>query len=159
MASPAAGFTAVQRARARLFANLFPGRLSSFGILKTESGSEEEAAAVTKLRQDLRTMNAFLLASHPTGPFLFGSEFSYAEAAAAPFAQRLATVLPGLRPEHDPRKWMAEDELSRLADWLTAVCARPSCADTLPPEDDLITGFSKLVDRMKAMSAGGSATK
>lgn len=145
--------TAEQRARARLFATLFPGRLSSLGILRTEPGSSDELTAVKKLRGDLRAMDQFLDDTPGEGPFLFGAEFSYAEAAAAPFAQRMAIVLPGVRPAHDPRAWIAEDGLSRLSDWLDAVCDRPSCTDTLPPAAELVTSYSKMVERMKAAQA------
>ena len=161
--SPASQFTAEQKARMRLFANLFPGRLSSFGILKTEPGSEEETAAVEKLREDLRAMDAFLTET-PTdsagGPFLFGSDFTYAESAAAPFAQRLAIILPSLRPAVDggrpaldPKAWMAEDSLTRLSGWMEAVCERPSCVDSLPPPDELCASYSAMVERMKGMAA------
>lgn len=145
--------TAEQKARSRLFAALFPGRLSSFGILKTEPGSDEEAAAVEKLRADLKAMDSFLVDTPNDGPFLFGEEFSYAEAAAAPFAQRLAIVLPGVRPNLQPKVWMEEDGLDRLARWMGAVCERPSCVESLPPPDELVESFSKMVEKMKAMSS------
>lgn len=151
--APQGSLSAMQKARARLFAALYPGRLSSFSILKTDPGSDEEAAAVAKLRQDLRAMNAFLLDSDPSGPFLFGSSFTYAECAAAPFAQRLMTVLPGLRPDIDIQKWLAEDDLGRLAGWMDAVCARPSCTETIPPASELCDSFQKLVQMMKAREA------
>jgi glutathione S-transferase len=144
--------TLEQRARARLFATLFPGRLSSFGILKCEPGSSEEAAAVEKLRADLKAMDNFLAETGP-GPFLYGEEFSCAEAAAAPFAQRLIHVLPGVRPELDPKAWMANDGLGRLAGWMQAVCERESCVESLPPPAELVESFSKMVERMKAAAA------
>ena len=153
---PTPGCDAAQRARMRLFATLFPSRLSSFGILKADVGSEEEQAAVATLRKTLKAMNDFLVSSSDErGPFLFGEEFSYAESAAAP-AQRLSIVLPGLRPHLNPMKWMEEDGCERLAAWMEAVCSRPSCVDTLPPADEICDSYGKLVERMKAMSAGGA---
>lgn len=148
--APVAGQTAKQRARMRLFAALFPGRLSSFPILKAESGSDEEATAVAKLRADLRTMNTFLVESGP-GPFLLGDSFSYAECAAAPFAQRLRVVLPGLRPQLDFKDWVREDGLERLDAWMDAVCARPSCVDSLPPPQEMVESYGAMVERMKGM--------
>jgi len=150
--APVAGQTAEQRARARLFAALFPGRLSSFPILKADSGSDEEAAAVAKLRADLRAMNTFLLESGGAGPFLLGEAFSYAECAAAPFAQRLRLVLAGLRPELDVSAWVEEDKLQRLDAWMDAVCARPSCVESLPPPEELVESYGKMVERMKGMA-------
>ena len=50
-------------------------------------------------------------------------------------------------------KWM-EDGCERLAAWMEAVCSRPSCVDTLPPADEICDSYGKLVERMKAMSAG-----
>lgn len=147
--APADGMTAEQRARMRLFAALFPGRLSSFPILKTDPGSDAEAAAVSKLRDDLRAMNAFLQETGP-GPFLFGEAFSYAEFAAAPFAQRLSIVLPGLRPALSLKAWMEEDGLERLVKWMDAVCAQPSCVETLPPPQELCTNYGAMIERMKA---------
>lgn len=141
--------TPEQRARARLFATIFPGRLGSFGILKCDPDSSDESAAVEKLRADLKAMDQFLAETGP-GPFLFGTDFSYAEAAAAPFAQRLIHVLPGIRPKLDPKVWMADDGLLRLATWMEAVCERESCVESLPPPAELVESFSKMVERMKA---------
>jgi len=149
---PMEGHTAEQRARMRLFAALFPGRLSSFPILKTEPGSSEEATAVDKLRADLRAMNTFLEETGP-GPFLFGEAFSYAECAAAPFAQRLSIVLPGLRPELSLKAWVHEDGLHRLGTWIESVCARPSCVESLPPPQELCESYGAMVERMKGMAA------
>jgi len=149
--SPGIETSAEQRARARLFATLFGGRLSSMPILKEELGSEGEAKAVERLRTDLRAMDAFLSATGP-GPFLF-SEFGYAEAAVAPFAQRLAIVLPGVRPQLSVRAWMEEDQLDRLCGWMDAVCSRSSCVDTLPPPDELVERMQAMAERMKAMAA------
>jgi len=144
--------TPEQRARARLFATLFPGRLSSLAILKCDPGSSEEAAAIEKQRTDLQAMDKFLAETGP-GPFLFGDDFSYAEAAAAPFAQRLIHVLPGLRPDLDPKVWMADDGLGRLAGWMEAVCGRESCVESLPPPAELVENFGKRVEKMKAAAA------
>lgn len=141
--------TPEQRARARLFATLFPARLSSFGILKSEAGSSDEAEAVNKLRSDLKAMDRFL-SDTGSGPFLFGDEFSYAEAATAPFAQRLIYVLPGIRPELDPKAWMSDDGLDRLARWMEAVCERESCVESLPPPEEVVESYAKMVERMKA---------
>ena len=108
---------------------------------------------MAKLRQDLRAMNAFLAETDVDGPFLHGADFSYAEFACAPFAARLAVVLPGLRPALDPLQWMDDDDLPRLRAWFEATCSRASCADTLPPADELTANYAKLVERMKAMVA------
>lgn len=151
--APSVSYSASQRARMRMFANLFPGRLSSIGILKADANSEEEAAAVSKLRKDLKAMNDFLVATSESGPFLCGDEFTYAESAAAPFAQRLAIVLPGLRPHLDPMRWLEDDGCDRLAKWMDAVCKRPSCVNSLPPPEEICESYGKLVERMKAMSA------
>mmetsp|Transcript_30978 Transcript_30978/g.51342 ORF Transcript_30978/g.51342 Transcript_30978/m.51342 type:complete len:192 (+) Transcript_30978:198-773(+) len=146
--APVESQTAEQRGRMRLFAALFPGRLSSFPILKADPGSDEEAAAVAKLRADLRLINTFLLQTGP-GPFLFGDAFSYAECAAAPFVQRLRVVLPGLRPELDLKVWVREDGLDRLDVWMDAVVTRPSCVNSLPPPQEVVESYGAMVERMK----------
>lgn len=148
--------TAAQRARARLFATLFAGRLSAIGILKADAGSEAEAAAIAKLRADMKAMDTFLAKSAADGPYLLGSEFSYAEYACAPFAQRLAIVLPGLRPELDPMQWAVDDELPRLKSWLESVCSRPSCVESLPPAEELTQSYGKLIERMKQMATAAA---
>jgi glutathione S-transferase len=148
--------TAVQRARARLFATLFPTWMNWVGVLRADPDSEEEAAAVAKLREGMRCVNSFLAATDEEGPFLFGSEFSFAESATAPFIQRLAAVLPGMRAPLDPKAWMEEEGLTRLAAWTEAVCSRPSCVSSIPPAEELVDSYSKLMERMKAMPAGGS---
>ena len=149
--APADGQTAEQRARMRLFAALFPGRLSSFPILKADAGSEEESAAVAKLRSDLRLINTFLEETGP-GPFLLGPSFSYAECAVAPFVQRLVVVLPGLRPELDLKAWVREDGLDRLDAWLDAICSRPSCVDSLPPPQEVVKSYGAMIERMKGIN-------
>ena len=67
-ASTPSSLSAAQRARARLFATLFPTWLNWFSILRAEEGSEEEASAVAKLREGMRSLNAFLEESDPDGP-------------------------------------------------------------------------------------------
>lgn len=153
--APTAGLTAAQRAKARLFATLFPNWLNWFGILRSDPGSEEEAAAISKLREGMRSANAFLESTGTAGPFLFGSDFSIAESATAPFIQRLSAVLPGMRPDCNPKAWMAEDELHRLEAWTDAVCSRPSCVESIPPSEELVESYGKLLERMKSMPAGG----
>ena len=143
--------TAAARARARLFATLFQQWLSWFGVLKAAEGSDDETAAVQKLRAGLRALDAFLSASAPSdGPFLL-EDFGLAEAACAPFLQRFFTVLPAMRPTLVPSDWVAEDGLDRLAVWVEAVLSRPSCAESLPPKDVLLDSYTKLLERMRAM--------
>jgi len=139
-----------ERANARLFAQLFQPASSYIAILKADEGSEAEAEAVQTLRDGLRALDAYLRRHGSTdGPFLLGNRFSLAETATAPFAQRFATVLPGLRPSLDPKVMMAEDGLDRLAEWMDAVCARASCVATLPPADDLVASYARLIEQMK----------
>lgn len=146
-------YTPEQRAACRLWASLMPGWFAYVAILKTEPGSDEEQAAVRELRQGLRAADAFL-SKRPeaaSGPFLLGDRFSLAEIATAPFAQRFAAVLPGMRPALQPRQMFADDGLTRLSAWLEAVCARPSCTATIPPAEELVTSYAALLERMKAM--------
>lgn len=159
---PSSAFSSLQpqaRVQARVFAQIAPNWLSAINVLKAEPGSEAEAAAVAKLRAGLRSMDAFLVAhSVGSGPFLLG-EFSFAEAAVAPFAQRLAILLPGLRseltdgPGSPLDAWLAEDGLTRLKSWLEAVVTRPSCVDSLPPPEEVVSGYTKLLERIKAMAS------
>ena len=68
------------------------------------------------------------------GPLLLGHDFSLAEIASAPFALRLAIVLPALRPSMQPDAIIDGSRgqgLTRLREWFAAVCARPSCACSL----------------------------
>jgi len=140
---------AKSRANARLFATLFQPALSYIPILKAEPGSDDEAAAIDALRTGLRAIDSYLTShGNAEGPFLLGERFSLAEAATAPFAQRFAAVLPGLRPDLDPQSLMRDDGLTRLASWLEAVCERESCVATLPPTEELVTNYKKLLERM-----------
>ena len=145
--------TAAQRAKARLFATLFPTWLNWIGILRAEPGSDEEAAAVVKLREGMRSVNSFLATTNTEGPYLFGAEFSFAESATAPFIQRLTTVLPGMRTQLNPQMWMEEEGLTHLAAWTEAVCSRPSCASSIPPAEELVDSYGKLMERMRAATA------
>lgn len=146
-------FTPEERARCRLWAALVPSWLSWFGLLRAESGSEEEAAAAAKLRGGLRAMDAFLSETGGEGPFLLGDTFSAAEAATAPWVLRLMKVLPAMRPTLDPARWFDEDGLTRLASWVDAVCMRPSCIDTLPPPTELQTSYSRMLERIQAAAS------
>lgn len=138
------------RANARLFAHLFSSALSYVPILRAEAGSDEEAAAIVALREGMAAIDGYLVAhGEAGGPFLLGA-WSVAETATAPFAQRFVSVLPGLRPRLDPRAMMRDDGLTRLAAWVDAVVARPSAVATVPPESELVEGYSKLLERMKA---------
>jgi len=147
--------SATQKASARLFTALCAPKLSFFKILTSEPGSDEETKAVQDLRAGLRDVNAYLERhGHPEGPFFFGDAFSVlAEAVLAPFVQRLMAVLPGLRPELDPLTFMEEDGLARLAAWTKAICEHGSCVDTIATRDELVTGYSKLIQRMKQATA------
>ena len=86
-------------------------------------------------------------------PFVLGETFSIAEAATAPIAMRLALVLPGLRPSLDtPLQWCEEDGLPRVARWMDAVCARPSCMETLPPPAELQASYKRMLERFASMA-------
>ena len=72
----------------------------------------------------------------------------------------LATILlPGLRseltdgPGSPLDAWLAEDGLTRLKSWLEAVVTRPSCVDSLPPPEEVVSGYTKLLERIKAMAS------
>mmetsp|Transcript_84971 Transcript_84971/g.140680 ORF Transcript_84971/g.140680 Transcript_84971/m.140680 type:complete len:215 (+) Transcript_84971:239-883(+) len=148
----------MQKANARLFTSLCQPKLGFINILKAEADSEEEAKATEELRAGLREMDSYLQQhADPSGPFFFGESFSVlAEAVLSPFVQRLVTVLPGLRPKVNPLTLMEEDGLSRLATWTQAVVKRESCVSTIPPAEDLVTGYSKLLERMKQAPAPAS---
>jgi glutathione S-transferase len=141
-----------QHAACRLWASFMQSWFAYVAILKTEPGSEEEKAAVHELRHGLRAADAFLSRQPEatSGPFLLGDRFSLAEIATAPFAQRFAAVLPGMRPALEPRQILANDGLTRLSIWLDAVCSRPSCSATIPPAEELVASYTSLLERMKA---------
>lgn len=149
--SSEASMNAMQKASARLFTSLCQPKLSYINILKADAGSEEEAKATEELRSGLREIDSYLQQhGDSSGPFFFGESFSVlAEAVLSPFVQRLVTVLPALRPNINPLTIMDEDGLSRLAAWTQAIITRPSCVDTIPPAEELATGFSKMLERMK----------
>ena len=153
------GGSALGKARARLFQSLCAPSLSFVNILKADAGSEAEAAAVETLHAGLRDMDAFLRQhGDADGPFLSGDTFGLlAEATLAPFVQRCVYVLPGIRAGIDPLAFMEAEGLSRLAAWTRAVCARESCIDTLPPKEELIESYGKLIERMKAMTTAAPA--
>ena len=150
-------YTAEEKATARLWATLVPTWLNWFSVLRADPGSDDESAAMEKLHAGLRAMDAFLEARSKggDGPFVLGDSFSFAECATAPFAQRLNTVLPGMRPELDVSKYLASEKLRYVSRWMRAVCERPSCMQTLPPKEELQESYEKLMERFKAMPAGG----
>lgn len=148
LASPA--FSPLDRATARLFAQLFPSWASFVPLVRAEEGSSDEADAASALLAGLRAADSFLREhSCGAGPFLL-SDFSLAETATAPFAMRLLTVLPALRPSHAPLALVEEHGLQRLGEWLDAVRSRPSCAATLPPEETLVENYRRMLERMAA---------
>ena len=48
---------------------------------------------------------------------------------------------------------LADGGLAHFSRWLDAVVARPSCVETCPPAAELVEGYVKLLERMKAMKA------
>lgn len=151
---PTQGLSAEQRATCRLFADRFSSAVSYMPLLRATPGSAEEGEALEKLVSGLRALDAFLREfGCGDGPFLLGSTFSFAEAACAPFAQRFATVLPAMRPEHAPQGLLQEHGLERIGSWLEAVCARPSCTETIMPADELVENYRKMLERMAAAAA------
>ena len=148
---PLSSETPEKRAMCRLFADRFSSCISYMPVLRAEAGSTEESEALEKLVAGMKSLDAYLREfGDDKGPFLLGSTFSVAEEACAPFAQRFFTVLPGIRPEHDPRELLSEHGLTRLLAWFEAVCARPSCVETIPPPDELVGGYQKMLARMAA---------
>ncbi|KAL1529167.1 hypothetical protein AB1Y20_000126 [Prymnesium parvum] len=143
--------SAQQRAASRLFAQMFSQWLNYIPLLRTTPGSAEEQEAVQALTRGMEAADAFLH-RHGTGhgPFLAGEHFSLAEMATAPFALRFLAVLPGLRPELKPMELLKERGLSRLGAWMQAVSERPSCTQSLPPTDELVESYRKLLARMAA---------
>lgn len=151
---PGAETTPERRAACRLFADRFSSCISYMPVLKATAGSSEESEALEKLVAGLKSVDAFLREfGDDEGPFLLGSTFSLAEEACAPFAQRFFTVLPGIRPEHNPIALLEEHGLTRLLDWFEAVCTRPSCVETIPPADELVGGYRSMLERMAAATA------
>jgi len=143
--------SATERAACKLYGQMFSSWLSYVPVLRAEEGSEEEKQALETLLKGMETTDAFLRThGSDVGPFLLGERFSLAEMATAPFALRFLVVLPGLRPSVDPVRLMEENGLSRLAAWMEAVRARPSCTASLPSDDELVDGYRKLLERMAA---------
>ena len=152
--APTSSLSVSDRAKARLFATLAQPALSVIPLLKADAGSDEEADAVVELRQKLQALDDYLVQhGDSAGPFLLGETFSLAECTLAPFAQRFAAVLPGLRPAIDPYALMTDSGLDRLSVWMKAVTTRESCVSTLPPAEELCASYSKLIERMKVASA------
>jgi glutathione S-transferase len=148
--------TSAERYGARLWATLFSNWFSYIPILKAAPGSDEEAQAIDQLKAGMRAADAYLRQvprAGEGGPFLLGKAFSLAEVATAPFVMRFAKVLPGLRPSIQPNELMAQEGLTRLSEWLDAVCARPSCTATIPDDETLTQNYSKMLERMKATAA------
>jgi len=152
--APRANENAVERALARLWVSRFSDNLPYVAVLKTDEGSDEEAAALAKLREGMRALDGFLREhGRHNGPFLL-DDFSLAETCTAPFAQRFVVCMPGLRPSlGEPYDMLEAEGCERLAAWMRSVCERPSCVVSLPPPDDLVSSYAKLLERMRAMAA------
>jgi hypothetical protein len=67
--------------------------------------------------------------------------------------QRLVAVLPGLRPQINPLALLEEAGLARLGRWMQAVTQRESCVATLPPTQELVDSYAKLIERMRTAAA------
>ena len=146
--------SAADKATARLFATLAQPTLSFVPILQANIGSEQEAKEVASLVERLRALDQFLIRyAAGQGPFLLGESFSLAECSLAPFVQRLVAVLPGLRPQINPLALLEEAGLARLGRWMQAVTQRESCVATLPPTQELVDSYAKLIERMRTAAA------
>ena len=143
----------LERALARLWASRFSECLPYVAVLKADEGSEEEAAAMEKLKDGMRALDRFLRDhGRHDGPYLL-DDFSLAESCTSPFAQRFVVCMPGLRPAlGDPFAMLEAEGCDRLAQWMRAVSQRPSCVQSLPPDEELVGGYAKLLERMRAMA-------
>lgn len=145
--------SAREKATARLFAQMMPQWLSFIPLLRADN-EDAKAEALQALLEGMDAADEFLRThGSEEGPFVAGDRFSLAEMATAPFVLRFLVILPGLRPEFSPFEMLQSRGLDRLSTWMDAVRSRPSCTASLPPAEQLVEGYKKLLARMAAASA------
>jgi len=152
--------TPKDRATMRLFTELCGSSLSYFPLLRVLGNAEEFESALSKFKEDLVSVDAFLssMSVGGEGPFLFGSQFTLAECNTAPFVSRCCTVLPAFTSKSDdtvvdPMTICDEMGLNRLKQWMDAVIQRPSVIATGVAKDDMIQSTSNMLERFKAMAS------
>lgn len=140
------------RAITRLFGELCASSFSYFAILRAEGDAQKEA--VEALKDGLASVDTFLK-HYESGPFLLGNQFSLAECNAAPFVQRMCTLLPaftGGENDADPMKICDELGLDNLKAWMEAVLKRQSVIETGVPEESLIDRTKEMLERFAAQA-------
>ncbi|KAJ3278404.1 hypothetical protein HK104_002364 [Borealophlyctis nickersoniae] len=124
--------TPIERARGRRFVALFSDKVwSKWAHLNYFAYSEEETKkkATEDVLAGIREVNKALKSLSPSGPYILGAQFSYADIVTAPLATRLNVTnrLSGLTI---PKT----EEYARFNEWAEAVSSRPNVQKTLDEE-------------------------
>ena len=128
---------AYARAQCRRWASEFDQRVQRPYYLCIMEQDPERAEAFKESM--ILGCRSFSRAMCPHGPFFLGSEFSFVEAAAAPFWQRIVSVGAHYRGLELPGD--DDDDFKRLRVWWAAVEAHPSVAKTLVCPARLIASY------------------
>ncbi|CAB9522369.1 Glutathione [Seminavis robusta] len=141
------------RATMRLFTELCGSNFAYFSLLRAKEDKLE--AALKTFQEGLVATNAFLKHHSSGGPFLLGEQFTLAEVSVAPFVQRACIILPAFTSNTNvvvnPRQICDELGLDHLKAWIEAVMARPSVIATGVPEEDLVKGTKRMLERFAEM--------
>ena len=103
--------------------------------------------------QSLEAINN-LLQQRSDGDYLLGSNFSYAECISAPWIQRFYVTLPYFRGIDFQEEIL--NNLDCLSIWMGEICNRPSCIDSICPEEEMIAACKRYYVSFLSPGARGS---
>lgn len=125
-----------------------------YSVLTATSQKEAEVRLESFVRS-LDVIEGLLLQRSGGGDYLLGADFSYAECIAAPWVQRFYVTLPYFRGVDFGSDVLGE-ERGRLSRWMQAVRSRPSCLESICPEEEMIAACKRYYVSFASPGASGS---
>ena len=127
-----------------------------YGVLTAASQPQAERREASFVRS-LGAIEALLSPQGKGGAdaFMLG-DFSYGECIAAPWVQRMYVTLPYFRGINFHEDVLSSNNFVRLARWMEAVCARPSCQESRCPDEEMIAACKKYYVSFLSPGASGS---
>lgn len=138
---------AQRRASARLLQEVHPFG-GMFDYIKAKDDAELLAEAVAKFEKGVADFEACLALHAPEGPFLGGADLCFADAAVAPFVQRLVPALAHYASV-DVRAICARHP--RVDRFVAAILERPSVVASGVPAAKFIENTDRMLERFASM--------
>ena len=142
--------SAKDKAIVRLFIETF-GVLQSmpYKCIATTPASRDEL--LDSLRKAMKIVDRFLLQYGTNGPFVFGTDFTFAEIMTGPFIQRLLPIASHFC-NVDVLAECKTTGCTRLLAWIEATLARKSMITAKVPDEVLVASYEAAKARLSSMT-------